>query len=147
MKAKTQTLPRLSERQLEKTCSDFLALDGWRSLKTDPVSDRSRGKGFGELGMADMLYIRYWTGCIDQTAHAPPYESWGQILWIEFKRQRPGRTIFTKAEKAKIHQCAWIARECQRGALVLLAGVDFKPATFEAFKAWYLASGLNRRMR
>ncbi len=49
----------LRERDIAKTCSDVLIWDGWRMLVTDPVSDRARGKGFGELGMADRLYIRY----------------------------------------------------------------------------------------
>ena len=83
---KTKTKP-LSEYHIAKTCSDWLALDNWRRLNTNPVSDtatiqairgsiakccgsggippwlqdclRGRGKGFGELGMADDLYIRY----------------------------------------------------------------------------------------
>jgi hypothetical protein len=37
----------------------MLVQDGWRALKTSPVSRRARGVGFGELGMADYLYIRY----------------------------------------------------------------------------------------
>jgi hypothetical protein len=43
---------RLTEAQIQKTCSDFLALDGWRVLITNPCSDKARGKGFGEVGMS-----------------------------------------------------------------------------------------------
>ena len=42
------------------------------------------------------------------------------------------------------HQVAWHQRERARGALTLLAGVDF-PATIEGFAEWYRASGLMRR--
>ena len=41
---------------------EYLQLDGWRPIRTDPVSDRARGKGFGELGMPDYLFLRYWAG-------------------------------------------------------------------------------------
>jgi len=125
--------PAQLEKDLERTCSDFLAWDGWRTLKTDPVSRREWGKGFGEKGMADRLYIRYW-----------PTQTCGglaQVLWIEWKRMWPGRKVATKAQA---NQLDWILAERARGALVLLAGVDFE-ATFEAFKAWYAASGLQRR--
>jgi hypothetical protein len=37
------------ETVIEAECCKLLAQDGWRILKTDPVSDRGRGKGFGEL--------------------------------------------------------------------------------------------------
>lgn len=38
--------PSLTESVIARTCSDFLAADGWRMLITDPVSNRERGKGF-----------------------------------------------------------------------------------------------------
>src|SRR4029453_17774142 len=46
------------ESLIEGECCKLLAEDGWRILKTDPVSDRGRGKGFGEPGMADTLCLR-----------------------------------------------------------------------------------------
>jgi len=82
---------KISEADIQRTCSELLEWDGWRALRTDPVSDRAtvdairraimgvpelnhvrelilkvikrcvRGKGFGELGMPDHLYIRYPT--------------------------------------------------------------------------------------
>lgn len=129
----------LRERDIEKACSDFLALDSWRMLKTDPVSDRARGKGFGELGMADCLYIRYALAprapirVRDMMGNLSRVEA--QVLWIEHKK--PGG-------KASPHQLVWIEAERARGALVWLAGVDF-PATVDGFMAHYRASGLLRR--
>lgn len=125
--------PKLTEAQLEKQCSDLLELDGWRSLKTDPVSRREWGKGFGEKGMADRLYIRY-------DADVPPpinrgLRSRADVMWIEWK---------TTTGRAEAHQVAWHTAERARGALVLLAGVDF-PATFDGFATWYRNSGLMRR--
>lgn len=122
---------RLLEAQIQEECTKLLEEDGWRSLRTDPVSDRARGKGFGEVGMADHLYIRYQCAYIgdancDVTA---------QVLWIEFKR--PG-------EKAKKHQQDWHAKERARGAVTMIAGEDFLAST-KGFKAWYAASGLMRR--
>lgn len=128
-------LPKqLSEKHIEETCSDWLALDGWRTLKTDPVSDRSRGKGFGELGMADRLYIRY--GSHGRLCHCvyPGGCCGASVLWIEWKR---------KTGKAQQNQLDWIAAERARGGLVWLAGADF-PAVIEEFQAFYRKSGLLR---
>jgi hypothetical protein len=109
---------KVSEADIEKACTEILELDGWRALKTNPCSDRSRGKGFGEIGMADYLYIRY--------------HNWGpqgnaEVMWIEWKR--PGG-------KATLEQRLWTVAERKRGALALIAGHDF-PASIEGFKAWY----------
>lgn len=134
-------LPALSEAHLERQCSDFLALDGWRTLKTDPVSRREWGKGFGEKGMADRLYLRYDfpQACKEQPELRKQMSAAmlaiGDVLWIEWKRI---------GGKAKPHQRLWIAAERARGGLVLLAGEDF-PATYDGFLAWYRASGLLRR--
>lgn len=134
--------PQISEADLEKQCSDLLALDGWRTLKTDPVSRREWGKGFGEKGMCDRLYIRYQFSVEPESAE---FRGFGrqdaELMWIEWKRIRPGRRT---AERAEQHQRDWIRDERLRGALVLLAGVDF-PATFDGFCAWYAKSGLLRR--
>ena len=120
------------EREIERDCTAWLELDGWRPLRTDPVSDRRRGKGFGELGMADHLYIRYSPSGVAPSWNGRPR---CDVLWIEYKR--PG-TVPTP------HQEAWHARERARGALTLMAGVDFEP-TLEGLKKWYQASGLMRR--
>jgi hypothetical protein len=140
-----------SEAGIQQTCSDWLALDGWRRLRTNPVSNRSRGAGFGELGMADDLYIRYHLRetitAINTDLGHPVFAPFAEVAWIEWKRERGGtgkRGLYTKAEKAKIHQRAWIAAEKARGALVLLAGEDF-PANIEGFQQYYRSSGLMRR--
>ena len=123
-----RTALKISEADLEKAGTDLLAWDGWRSLKCDPVSRREWGKGFGERGMADRLYLRYdrMNYCLNPV---------GEILWIEWKRPKG---------KAKPHQRTWIESERARGALVLLAGEDFE-ATYDAFLEWYRKSGLARR--
>jgi len=131
----------LKESDIARTCSDLLQADGWRMLITDPVSDKSRGKGFGELGMADRLYIRYLHGahlrCPGGIAvlKAPAAE----VMWIEWKR-----TVRGKPTKATAHQQTWHQAERSRGALTLIAGIDF-PATIEGFREWYRSSGLQRR--
>ena len=124
---------KVSEADIERTCTEWLALDGWRCLKTNPCSDRARGKGFGELGMADCLYIRYVRDSWNPSfrAEAPLCG----VMWIEWKR---------RGSKAKAHQTAWHVAERARGALVLVAGKDF-PASIEDFQAWYRASGLMRK--
>lgn len=122
---------RLLEIDLARACSDLLALDGWRHLKTDPVSRREWGKGFGEKGMADSLYIRYsYPGSTIQSMLAQC-----ELVWIEWKTPR-GRV----AE----NQHAWRERERARGALAIIAGIDFD-ASLEGFATWYLKSGLQRR--
>lgn len=132
-----------SEAQIEAECTRLLQEDGWRALRTDPVSDRGRGKGFGEIGIADHLYIRYRDGIAcamtlsGREMTPTESDSLAQVLWIEFKRP--------KAKAAK-HQTAWHQRERARGALTLIAGEDF-PASVDGFKAWYEASGLMRRPR
>jgi hypothetical protein len=108
----------ISEAHIQQTVREFLELDGWRAIRTDPVSDRSRGKGFGEIGMADYLFIRYR----GQMGAA-------EAMWIEFKR---------KGEQPKPHQKAWLHAERLRGAIVMV--VD----DIDIFAAWYKTSGLCR---
>lgn len=130
----------VSETEIEETCTQFLEWDGWRSLKTDPVSRREWGKGFGEPGMADRLYIRYAPfDRPERVEYHPGANPFGfvrsEVMWIEWKR---------KGGKAEQHQKDWHTLERKRGALTLIAGVDF-PAVIESFKEWYRASGLQRR--
>lgn len=136
------------EKHLQETCTQFLELDGWRALRMETVRDRSRGKGFGEPGMPDHLYIRY--GLHPTTVGHPGWDchiTQAEVWWIEYKRAKGGsgkKALFQKAEKAKIHQLAWHAAERARGALVWLCGVDFEP-TPEGFAKAYAASGLQRK--
>lgn len=130
-------LPKLTEAHVQQAVVQFLELDGWRPIRTDPVSDRSRGKGFGELGMPDYLFIRYMTApsqkCVDLGLTPWPIQLkvLSEILWIEFKRKRGLR---------KDHQVRWHQAEQARGALVLT--VD----DIDEFTRWYKASGLCRRI-
>jgi hypothetical protein len=135
---KRQAQPIVSEAQIQEACADLLALDDWRRIRTD--LKRLRGMGVQEPGMADDLFIRYWTGCLNQIAMKPPFDSWTQVLWIEFKKlDKRG-----KPTKASPKQIEWQALERKRGALVWQAGVDF-PATIEGFRDHYKVSGLMRR--
>jgi|KBSSwiStaDraftv2_1062776.scaffolds.fasta_scaffold02616_10 hypothetical protein len=130
------------EHMIEAECTRLLETDGWRALRTDPVSDRGRGKGFGEPGMADHLYIRYSFSTPQEWLEEPTRTpgdtvaraSQSQVLWIEFKR--PG-------EKPAKHQTEWHTKERARGALTWIAGEDF-PASVAGFVEHYRKSGLNR---
>lgn len=132
---RARTAPRITEAQIQKAIVDFLALDGWRCIVTDPPW--MRGLGVTERGIPDNLFIRYCCGPnalltdVDDIRRAD-----AQVLWLEAKR---------KGGKAGEHQKAWHARERARGALVWCAGEDFE-ATIEAFRAHYIKSGLARKV-
>lgn len=155
---KPEKSPRILESHMQQTVVEFLQLDGWRAFRTDPVSDGAtvakirqailgcpalnhvrelifslikrcvRGKGFGEVGMPDYLFIRYLDPADFEENEK---KRWAEVLWIEFKR--PG-------QKPKPDQNLWHATETARGALVMV--VD----DIDTFKDWYIASGLNRRI-
>jgi hypothetical protein len=112
------------ERLIGLECQKLLEEDGWRTLRCEPTSDRSRGKGFGEVGMADTLALRYGK----QGASC-------EVMWLEWKA--PGGRV-------RKHQLAWHTRERACGALTAIAGVDFA-ASVQGFIGWYRASGLARR--
>lgn len=124
-----------SEADVQKAVTDLLELDGWRSLRTDPVTDASRGKAFGEFGMPDYLYIRYDLRAYEPTGPRDVYAviepPAAAVLWIEFK---------AKGETPKVHQRVWHEAEQARGAMVLV--VD----DIDDFIRWYSTSGLCRRM-
>lgn len=123
----------ISEKDIAKTCTQWLELDGWRAFSTEVVAHRAWGKGAGELGQPDYLYIRY-----DPWLDVPPSKRGNadaEVLRIEWKK--PGG-------KNAPHQKAWRERERARGALVWASMEDFAP-TIEAFQAFYRASGLMRR--
>lgn len=122
---------KLTERQIARTCGDYLALDGWRLIWCEPVSRREWGRGFGEKGMPDLLAIRY---PIPPTLLSPYDRSRCLVLWIEWKSARG---------KLAAHQRAWHDAERARGALTLIAGEDFE-ASIDGFLLWYRGSGLNR---
>ncbi len=133
--------PRILEASIQETCSQFLELDDWRRIRTD--LKHLRGMGVQEKGMADDLFIRYWNH--DLVGHG---RELADVIWVEWKRERGGngkRAIFSKAEKAMIHQRAWHAQERARGALTVILGEDCS-ATIEGFREWYRQSGLRRRV-
>jgi hypothetical protein len=111
------------ETVIEAECCTLLAQDGWRILKTDPVADRGRGKAFGETGMADVLALRY-----------RPQSVLCEALWIEWK---------SSGGRVKKHQLAWHTMERARGAMTVIAGIDFA-ASVEGFREWYRDAGLVR---
>lgn len=121
------------EWMIEKECTRLLEQDGWRALRTDPVSDRGRGKGFGELGMADHLYMRYSARHCSDFANES-HRAQSETLWIEFKSSKGN---------PQSHQIDWHTKERARGALTWIAGVDF-PASVAGFVEHYRKSGLNR---
>lgn len=123
---------KVSEVQIQKAADDFLELDGWRYVETDPK--HLRGLGVSEKGIPDRLYLRY--GFNPKTMYGSiPAKSTTQILWVEHKR---------KKGKAAQHQKDWHETERARGALVLVAGIDFE-ASLEGFVEWYEKSGLQRK--
>lgn len=134
-------IPKLTEKHVQNAVVQFLEMDGWRAIRTDPVSDRRRGKGFGEIGMPDYLFLRYtfprW-GLNDHfdTIRLPDVEVHNRScilhLWIEFK---------APSGKLASHQLRWHQSEGNRGAVVLTVH------SFDGFREWYMLSGLNQRMR
>lgn len=122
--------PKLSERHIEATCTDFLALDSWRCIKTDLA--HLRGLGVQEPGICDRLYIRYMPTVIGHTMPVAPY---AEVLWCEWKAKKG---VHSQKQKD------WQASERARGALIWIAKVDFDP-TIEAFQEFYRKSGLMRR--
>lgn len=124
--------PPPKEAEIQNACAMILEYDGWRRLRTDPVSRREWAKGFGEPGMADDLFIRY--GYFEDL-NLTYRHVLAEVMWIEWKR---------KGGSAAEHQIAWHVLERKRGALTLIAGQDFE-ASVEGFKAWYQLSGLQRR--
>jgi hypothetical protein len=114
---------RISEADVQTAVVQILELDGWRAIRTDPVSDKSRGKGFGEVGMPDYLFIRY------EQAPGTRRAGSAEVLWVEFKA--PGKSC-------KTHQLDWHLEERLRGALVMM--VD----SVDDFRDWYKISWLMR---
>ncbi len=129
----------ITESMIQQTCTQMLEWDGWRALRTSPVSNKARGVGFGEPGMADHLYIRY----IPRNQSHPPSNvpsGVAEVMWIEWKRLEKNG----KPTQAAQHQKEWHTLERKRGALVLVAGEDFQ-ASIEGFREWYKTSGLMRK--
>lgn len=114
----------------------------------DAIARCVRGKGFGEIGMADDLFIRYGgtirpagPGIRLRGNHYKPeiYSTevycLSQVMWIEWKSEK-GR--------AAAPQRHWHAIERARGAYTLIAGIDF-PKSIEGFYEFYKDSGLMQK--
>ena len=131
---------RKLEKQLQQQGSDYLALDGWRRIRTD--LEHLRGMGVQEPGMADDLYIRYRGRAIRMFVRCDVVKekelAETDVLWVEYK-------CSTGVLSQK--QNDWHSKERALGALTWIAGIDFKPATFDGFKAHYQQSGLARKVR
>lgn len=140
--------PKLTEADVQRTCTAWLERDGWRALKLEPVHDpgRKRGsQGFGEIGMTDYIYIRYLG---HELNIVPPNFTrpvgflnwfWGvprailtQTLWWEWKRF---------GEKPTAAQLRWHEVERARGAYVGWSD------SIESFMEAYRTLGLARRVR
>ena len=128
------------ERDLAKACTQLLEYDGWRALPLEPMSRRDLGKGFGEPGMADYLYVRYIFNDILFSSNPKRFEcenrAESEVLWIEYK---------SPCGKVSAAQKLWHACERRRGALTAIAKMDFEP-TIEGFENWYFKTGLVRRI-
>jgi hypothetical protein len=124
---------KVSEADVQQAVVLMLELDGWRAIRTDPVSDRSRGKGFGEVGMPDYLFIRYEFAhyCVNELPRGflIAKSQWAQVIWVEFKA--PGKTL-------KPHQTAWHSKEGARGARIFIVDDAVR------FRETYKTSGLMR---
>lgn len=123
------------EAALKAEANKLMQADGWRVWNLESVRDATRGRGFGEPGMPDTLYIR---------KHTLDLRSGGrhlyEVLYVEWKIIRPGRK---GAERAQVHQKLWHAAERGRGFWTVIAGEDFT-ATLDGFINWYASNNLNR---
>lgn len=117
-----------TELDLERAIRDLLEWDGWIVRKMERNYSERKRKSVGELGMPDLLAIRY----IQDSFAA-------EVLWIEVKR-----TFRQKATKAAGHQHEWHTRERRRGAFTVIAGEDFE-ASIDGFKLWYRREFMNEK--
>ena len=108
------------ELDLERAIRTLLEWHGWIVRKMERNYSERKRKSVGELGMPDLLAIRY----VRNSGAA-------EVLWIEVKR-----TFGQKATKAFVRQHEWHARERRRGAVTVIAGEDFE-ASVDGFVLWY----------
>lgn len=125
--------PASKEKDINAGIRQILQLDGWHVFNMETVWNKEYRKGTGEVGMPDMLAIRYRDH--PNAMDSDFIKSCASVLWIEGKTPK-GRT--------GVHQLAWHAVERGRGALVWRANADFE-ASVEGFKRHYEQSGLCRR--
>ncbi len=122
------------ESSLESAVATLMQLDGWRYFHTEYALTQG-GRPVLEPNMPDAFFIRYLDGKEGCGCPLPFGCCCSHTIWVEFKRV---------GKKATGEQRLWHAAERKRGAIMLVAGVDFTADT-EGFKVWYRASGLMRR--
>lgn len=116
------------EKHLSQAIQEFLRIDDWRVFRQESLRNTIQGRYAGELGMPDLLALRYYHAEDDALGQAYGADA----LWIEVKR---------KGQKPKPHQLEWHAKERALGAEVVV--VD----DYSEFRSWYFLSGLNRRIK
>ena len=88
----TIRIPGPKEADIERTCTDFLALDNWRSFKMEQNFSEKKQKTVGESGMADHMYLRYLYGYESEalcTCEMKEDCACAQVMFIEWKRSLP----------------------------------------------------------
>ena len=118
----------LSEKDIDKQISSFMAVRGWRRIRNNVGMMAGAGGNpvvFGERGMCDLKFIRYFT---------EPYGA-ALVLWVETKKPGAATTCRCRLGDKKTcrlcNQAAWRAKERERGAVCWV--VD----NFEAFALLY----------
>ena len=129
------TLADLPEAAIQEEIIKFLQEDNWRVLITTPVSNRSRGIGFGEVGMPDLICMRTIPISSTSARRSDLYAC--EVLWLENK---------SRHGKPQSHQVKWHLDERARGFQTWIASVDFDPS-LDGLRQKYEASGLMRRVR
>ena len=126
---------RASEASIERTCTDWLKLDGWTIEHTEATYDARRGRGVGQKGMADTLAMRPLSPQLNRTLLTIFVGCQCQVLKIEWK---------AKGGQLSDAQRMWHIHQRALGFVTLVAGVDF-PKSIEGFKAFYRSSGLMQK--
>lgn len=161
--------PKLRESDLERTICDYLRADGWRILKTDPVSDTStvnairrainslgREHGFSWRGIVLSIISKCVRGkgfgekgMADVLAIRYPQANTGSKSDWSIEYQVVAEVLWLefkrKAGKLSPAQEEWHLHERKLGALTVKFGVDCE-ASIEGFIGWYENSGLKRRV-
>lgn len=123
---------KLTEKDVAKQVQSFLEFRGWRKLRNNVGVRQDSGPSgeprfipFGERGMPDLLFLRYF--------HQP--KGGALVLWVETKR--PGARMDCRCrvgDKKLCRHCQqqrWRDTERLRGALVAVADDIYE------FDAWY----------
>src|SRR5690349_5361847 len=120
---------KLSEKDIQKTCEGYLEIDGWRIFRMEQNFSERKLKIVGEAGMPDTLAIRYGVtpvlcGAVQRISPVfsgevePSFpRQCAEVLFIEWKAAR-GR--ISREQKQ------WHVAERARGAMTLIAGLDFE---------------------